>query len=47
MECFECAFNVLVVTDRTYSMNLGGLQADLKGVSLGAAAPPVKKLKYF
>ena len=40
MECFKYAFNILIVSDGIYSINLGGLQADLKGSSGGAAALP-------
>ena len=40
---FKYAFNILVVSDGMYSVNLGGLQADLKGGSGGAVAPPGKK----
>ena len=40
MECFKYAFNILTVSDGIYSINPGGLQADLMGVSGGAAAPP-------
>ena len=29
MECFKYAFNILTVTDGIYSINPGGLQADL------------------
>ena len=40
MECFKYAFNILTVSDGIYSINPGGLQADLMGGSGGAAAPP-------
>ena len=40
MECFKYAFNILTVSDGMFSINLGGLQADIKGGSGGAAAPP-------
>ena len=41
MECFKYILNILVVCDGTHSINLGGLQADLKG----GGAPTVNKLK--
>ena len=48
MECFKYAFNILTVSDGMCLINLGGLQADLKGWSGGAAAPPAKKvIKYI
>ena len=40
MECFKYAFHILTVPDGMFSINLGGLQADIKGGSGGAAAPP-------
>ena len=40
VECFKYAFNILTVSDGMCSINLGGLQADIKGGSGGAAAPP-------
>ena len=46
MECFKYAFNILVVSHGMYSINLGGLQADLKGVS-GAGGSPLRKNKYY
>ena len=39
MECFKYTFNILIVSGGICSINLGGLQADLKGGSGGAAAP--------
>ena len=33
MECFKYALHILTVSDGIYSINLGGLQADLKGGS--------------
>ena len=49
MECFKYAFNILTVSDGMCTINLGGLQADLKGGSGRTAAPPAKKkvIKYF
>ena len=38
------AYHILVVSDGIYSINLGGLQADLNGGSIGAE-PPGKKQK--
>ena len=35
MECFKYAFHILVASDGMFSINLGALQADLKGVSEG------------
>ncbi len=35
MECFEYACNILVVSDGIYSINLGGLQADINVGRLG------------
>ena len=43
MECFKYAFNMLTVSDGMFSINLGGLQADLMGGSGGGGAPPVNK----
>jgi len=42
VHCVSYAFNITVVSDGIYSINLGGLQADLKG-GVGAAAPPEKR----
>ena len=48
MECFKYAFSILVVSDGMYSINLGGLQADLKGGLGGGGARPEKKvIKYI
>ena len=43
MECFKYAFNIPVVSDGMYSINLGGLQADLKGGGSGWAETPQEK----
>ena len=42
MECFKHAFNILIVSDGMFSINLGGLQADLLGGEggSGGGAPP-------
>ena len=45
MECFKYTFNILVVSDGIYAINLGGLQADLNGGVRRGGAPPVKKKK--
>ena len=44
MECFKYAFHILTVSDRMFSINLEGLQADINGGLGGAAAPPVNKI---
>ena len=43
------AFNILVVSDGMYSINLRGLQPDLNGGVWGGGAPPEKKevIKYI
>ena len=41
MECFKYAFNILTVSDGIYSINPGGLQADLMGGVRGGRSPPV------
>ena len=38
--CISYAYNILVVSDGIDSINLGGLQADLKGGGSGGAEPP-------
>ena len=52
MECFKYAFNILTVSDGIYSINPGGLQADLMGGGsggggAGAEPPPVNKYIYI
>ena len=45
MSCISYAYNILVVSDGIYSINLGGLQADLNGGGLAGGAPPEEKEK--
>ena len=42
VECFKYAFNILTVSDGMCSINLGGLQADIKGGLGGGGSPPRK-----
>ena len=42
VECFKYAFHILTVSDGMFSINLGGLQADIKGGSGGGGSPPRK-----
>ena len=41
-QSFKYAFNILTVSDGMFSINLGGLQADIKGGVWGGGSPPRK-----